>query len=117
MRGYISGGDLPSPRDTSKFPSHQVTEVVAAGATAVIEFINRFAGLARSVLIMNRDAANVATVIINNDRTNSFAIPAGLAIPINDMWLEQIEVTAGAAGAVNLLIEIVPANRIGISEV
>lgn len=113
MRGYLNS-DLPSPRDL-RLTSYQITEVVPAGGTTVIEFINKYLGLARSVLIMNRDPTNPCTVIINNDRINSFQIQPSSAIPINDMWLEQIEVAAGALGTVNLLAEIVPANKIGIS--
>ena len=111
MRGFILR-DLKPPKDV---PSRMIPITIAAGATRIIDIYNEFVCLGKSVLIMNRDAVNVNTVIVNNDRINPFNVTAGLSIPINDMWIEQIEVTAGAAGATTLLIEITDAKLLGIS--
>lgn len=85
-----------------------MARIVAAGATDIINFLQQFQGMARGISLLNRDGANAATYILNNDRASAINVPANSLISINDQWIEQIEITAGAAGAVQVTAEIVP---------
>lgn len=101
------------PRDDN-VRSYTTTVFVGIGLTRIINFKAEFRGIARAVSFVNRDAANVATVFINNDRINSFTIAANSTFNFNDQWCEQIEIVAGAAGGVNLFMEIVPEQELGL---
>jgi len=94
--------------------SYTTVITVPLGTTQIINFKAQFRGLARSVSFFNRDGANTATIILNNDRINSFTLAAASTFNANDQWMEQIEITAGAAGAVNAFIEIVPEEDLGL---
>ena len=107
MQGIILSDKLKSPRDLT-INSYTIQITVAAATTRIINFHNELRGLCRSVAIINRDAANSNTVIFNNDRINSVSVAANSTFNSNDQWTEQIEITAGAAGATNLFLEIVP---------
>ncbi len=96
-----------SPRDLS-LQSYSIPITVAAGATRVISPPNEFLAMCVSAAIQNQDAANQATAIINNDRINSFAVINGSPVSLSGQWIGQIEITAGAAAATVVLLEVVP---------
>ena len=100
-----------SARDLSLI-SGPIIQTIAIGATTRINYLMQFLGMARSVNFRNNDAANAATLIINNDRTNTINLPASGTFTINDQWVEQVEVVAGAAGTVVVTGEVV--NRDGL---
>jgi len=92
---------------------YQVERDVAAGATSVINFLQEFEGIAKFVLLDNRDAVNEATYRVNsraalarNIRVSSSRV-VGVAV-------ELLEVNAGAAGGVQVSAEIVPRKVLGI---
>lgn len=112
MQGLILGLKF-GPRDQN-LSSYTIPITILAGATRVVNFYAEFHGIARSIEVINRDAANTALVILNNDRINTFTIATSQQQGFNDQWCEQIEITAGAAGAVNLFIELVPNKDLGL---
>lgn len=95
------------PRDQSlvSFPKNSQAP---AGVRSIFNFWQLNLALARSVQVINQDAANAATVIINNDQSNPVNLPPSSSIGLSDQWVEQIEVTAGAAGRCDVLAELVP---------
>lgn len=115
MQGLLLG-NLPSPRST-EINSWTIPLTVAAGTTRIVNFYGEFRALARSIAFVNRDAANTCLVILNNDRINTFTIAPNSTFNFNDQWCEQVEIVAGAAGAVNLFLEVVPAKELGFSEI
>lgn len=114
MFGLILGLKV-GPRDT-KLSSYTIPITIPLGTTRVINFFSEFRGIARSVEVINRDAANTCLVILNNDQINTFTIAASNQQGFNDQWIEQIAITAGAAGAVNLFIELVPRADLGFGQ-
>ncbi len=115
MRGLTQQLKI-SPRD-QRLPSYPITVIVAAAANRIINFFNEFLGMATAVFILNRDGANAVTIVINNDQSTSFTIPANASYTINDQWVEQIEVTAGAAAVTVINAQMVLAKDIGLSEI
>ena len=111
MQGIIISNKLQSPRNTN-INSYTIQITVATGTTRIINFHNELRGLCRSFSVINRDGANANTVIINNDRINSVSVASNSTFNANDQWTEQLEVTAGAAGATNLFLEIVPDSQL-----
>lgn len=106
----VSGAILgvkKSPRDLSII-SYPISVTVALGTTQRVNWLQQFSGMARSVNFRNNDGANAATLIINNDRINTVNLPASGTFTLNDQWIEQVEVTAGAAGSVLVTGEVVP---------
>jgi len=104
---------LPSPR-AAQITVYPIVVSVAAATTRIIHYPTEFQGLAQGVLILNRDAANTITIIINDDRRNSFTISGGASIAFNDLWIEQIEVTAGAAGVTIIQAGVTPRRELNI---
>jgi len=82
--------------------------VCPAAVTTVLSFPNLVNGIARSVEISNNDVVNQATVRINGDRINVRTLGAGAFRSINDQWIVQLEILAGAANTVDVIGEIVP---------
>jgi len=115
MRGFTQLLRI-SPRD-ERLASSPITVIVAAGATRIINFFNEFLGMASSVIFINRDAANAMTIILNNDRSNAFTIPANGSFTLSEQWVEQVEITAGAAGVVIVNAQMVLGKDIGLSEI
>jgi len=113
MRGFTQQITL-SPQD-HRLPSHPITISVPVSTTRVVNFYNEFLAIASSVLVINRDATNPITVIINNDRANSFTIPANGSLSLEQQWVEQIEVVSAALGVVVILGQLVNAKTLGIS--
>lgn len=89
---------------------------VAAGVTSVVDFVGRFNGIAKSVLIDNLDAANVALYRLNSRSAEQRQVRANstrvLTVPI-----ELIEIIAGAAGAVQITAEVIPLSLIERSQI
>lgn len=112
MQGIILS--LPVGPRSEKVNSYTTSITVGIGLTRIINFKAEFRGIARSIAFVNRDAANTALIIINNDRINTFTIAANSTFNFNDQWCEQVEITAGAAGVVNLFIELVPEKQLGL---
>jgi len=96
-----------SPRDETVI-SYPVTINNPLAVTTRTSFPNQFRGFARSVLFINQDGVNAATIRINGITNSTINLPASASFSINDQWIADIEVLAGAAGAVIVLAEIVP---------
>lgn len=108
----ILGFGIPkAPRDQT-LQSYPVPIIVPIGTTRIIHFPSEFFGIARSLEISNNDGLNVATYRINNDRTNSKTLGVNNFRTISDMWIVQLEVIAGAAGTVDVTVELVPINEL-----
>jgi len=112
MQGLII--TLPFGPRNENVRSYNATIVVPAAALRIVNFKAEFRGIARSVSILNGDAANSITVFLNNDRINPLVLNASSQFNMNDMWIEQVELTAGAAGATRIFIEIVPESELGL---
>lgn len=82
--------------------------ICPAAVTTILNFPNLVNGIARSVEISNNDLANAATVRINGDRINVRTLGLNSFRSINDQWMVQLEIIAGAAGSVDVVAEIVP---------
>lgn len=113
MRGFTQQLKI-SPRDQS-LPSHPITVNIPISTTRIVNFFNEFLGMASSLQVLNRDGTNPITIIINDDRINSFTIPASASISFSDQWIEQIEIVTGAAGVTVLFIQITLGKDIGLS--
>lgn len=113
MQGYVLS--LPIGPRSEKVRSYTIPLTVGIGLTRIVNFMAEFRGIARSVAFFNRDAVNVATIILNNDRINTFTLASGGSFFLDDQWCEQVEIVAGPAGVVNVFAEIVPATELGIS--
>lgn len=95
-----------SPRDLSLI-SYPISEQVAAGVTRMISFPSIYHGLARSFVISNRDGANAAFIRINGITATQIRIPPSGSFPLNDQWVTDLEVIAGAAGITDVVCEVV----------
>ena len=95
------------PRDLS-LQTYNIPVNAPAAVTTVINFPTQFHAYAVSVAFQNLDAANQATIIINNDRINQIPLINGSPININTQWIVQVEIIAGAGGATTVLSECVP---------
>ncbi len=96
-----------SPRDTTLL-SYPVMVNFPAGVVTTIDTATQFNGIARSIQFVNQDGANAATARVNGVTSPAFNVPASGAIGFSDQWINQIQVTAGAAGAVIIMFEVVP---------
>lgn len=95
-----------SPRSLDLLP-YTITISIAAGVTRIINLPTEFNALGVSVTIQNLDAANVATVIINNDRINAKTVTSAHPFSASDINIVQVEVTAGAAAAAEIVLAVV----------
>ena len=91
-----------------KTVGHHVAQDIAAGATVVIDFKSSFQGLAKSVLIDNRDGVNVATYRVNSRGAILRTIRAASSRVLDDFPVELIEINAGAGDVVQVSAEVVP---------
>lgn len=114
MQGFLFS-IRKSPRDTS-LTSRPITVSVAVGTTRIVNFYGEFRGIASGLQVINRDGANAITIIVNNDRINAFTIPASGSVGMSDQWIEQIEITSGAAGVAILQAQLTPGNELGIGQ-
>lgn len=96
-----------NPRDLT-LQAYPLPFVCPAAVTTILNFPNLVNGIARSVEISNNDTTNPATIRLNGDRINVRTLGLNSFRTINDQWLVQIDVIAGALGAVDVVAEIVP---------
>lgn len=96
-----------NPRDLA-LQAYPLPFVCPAAVITNLNFPNLVNGIARSVEISNNDVANPALVRINGDRINVRTLAAGAFRAINDQWMVQLEIIAGAVGSVDVVAEIVP---------
>ena len=106
LNGYVIS---LSPRDFSLI-SYPISQQVAAGAVTTILFPSQFNGNARSILLSNRDGANAGFVRLNGLTSSQIRIPPSGSFAFSEQWINLIEITAGAAGIMDLAAEIVPLN-------
>lgn len=99
------------PKDLKLF-SYPVIVLVAAGVTRTIALAEEFNGAAISVQLINQDGTNNALARINGVTTAQFNVPASGAVGFTDQWINQIQVVAGALGAVVVMMQIVPSSEI-----
>lgn len=82
-------------------------------ATAVkINYMEKYNGLASSVLLDNQDAANSETVRINNG-LNTITIPASAFRTFDTSWVEQISLE-GASTNMQVSAQLVMRDQLGI---
>jgi len=108
INGFYLG---KSPRDESLF-SYPIPLSIPAGTTVRRSFINEFRGPARSIVISNRDGVNAAFIRYNGITSPQIRIPPSGSFPINDQWVTDIEVAAGAADSCDVIAEIVPQEQV-----
>lgn len=90
-----------------KLNTYTIPVVVLAGITRVVNLPTEFMALGVSVSVQNLDGANVATLIINNDRINPIPIVNGSPVNIGTQWLVQVEIIPGGGANTTLLFEVV----------
>lgn len=96
-----------SPRDLSLI-SYPISEQVGAGVTRIISFPTMYNGIARSVVLSNRDGANAGFIRINGITARQIRIPPTGSFPFSDQWVTDLEIIAGAAGIMDVVCEVVP---------
>ena len=99
------------PKDLNLF-SYPVIVIVAAGVTRVISTPEEFNGFGISVQMINQDGTNIALARINGITTPQFNIPASGSVGFTDMWISQIEIIAGALGAVVVQMQMVASEEV-----
>lgn len=95
-----------SPRSLDLLP-YTITISVAAGVTRIINLPTEFNALGISATFQNLDAVNNATIIINNDRINAKTITSTHPFSASEINIVQLEITAGAAAATEVVIAVV----------
>jgi len=108
----LNGFTISKPPKDLKLFSYPVLVLVAAGATRTISTPEEFNGFAISVQLINQDGTNNALGRINGVTTPQFNIPASGSIGFTDMWINQIQVVAGALGAVVVLMQMVVSEQV-----
>jgi predicted 3-demethylubiquinone-9 3-methyltransferase (glyoxalase superfamily) len=94
------------PSDTTA-ESTYVSDIVAAGAPATtVHYPAQYRSIAISVAIKNQDAVNPCTFSVNGQPAVSLS--AGADQNINNQSIVSVQVTAGAAGTVDLLAQVTP---------
>lgn len=96
-----------NPRDVN-LQAYPMPFVCPAAVTTILNFPNLVNGFARSVEISNNETVNTITVRINGDRMNVRTIGIGGFRTINDQWIVQLEIIAGALSSTDVVAEIVP---------
>lgn len=84
-----------------------VREDIAAGTMEVIDFVGRFDGIAKSILLDNRDTVNVATYRLNS-RADVLTTLRAASTRVLTVPVELIEINAGAADIVQMTAEVIP---------
>jgi len=95
-----------SPRALDLLP-YTITIDVPLGTTRVVSLPNEFGVVGIAATVQNLDSANVATVIVNNDRINSKTITSAHPFSLGEINIIQIEVTSGALAASEIVIAVV----------
>ena len=96
-----------NPRDLL-LQAYPLPFICPAGVSTILNFPNRVNGIARSIEVSNNDIVNAASFRINGDIINPKTLALGAFRTINDQWIVQVEVIAGAAASVDVTAEIVP---------
>ena len=99
------------PKDLELF-SYPVIVLVAAGVTRTIATPEEFNGYAISVQLINQDGTNNALARVNGITTPQFNIPASGQVGFTDMWINQVQVVAGALGAVVVMFQMVASEQV-----
>ena len=108
MPSVIQGFEvLTKPKDTSA-ESSPVFIQVPAGTTRTIVFPTEFNAIAISVAIINRDAANAGSFMVNNSTMTPVNLPASSRENFNDQSVVSVRITAGAAGVVDVFAQVTP---------
>jgi len=108
----LNGFVISRPPKDLKLFSYPVLVLVAAGATRTIATPEEFNGFAISVQLINQDGTNNALVRINGVTSPQFNLPASGAVGFTDMWINQIQVVAGALGAVVVQMQMVASEEV-----
>jgi len=95
-----------APKDLKLF-SYPVIVLVPAGVTRTIATPEEFNGYAISVQLINQDGTNNALARINGITTPQFNVPASGSIGFTDMWINQVQVVAGALAATVVMFQMV----------
>jgi len=103
----LNGFTISRPPKDLKLFSYPVIVLVAAGATRTIATAEEFNGFAISVQLINQDGTNNALARINGITTPQFNVPASGAVGFDDQWINQIQIVAGALGAVVVMMQMV----------
>ena len=112
MPFQLNGFTIARPPKDLKLFSYPVLVLVAAGTTRVISTPEEFNGFAISVQLVNQDGTNGALARINGVTTPQFNVPSSGSIGFTDMWINQIEVVAGALGAVVIMMQMVASEEV-----
>lgn len=108
MPSVINGFEvLTKPKDTQA-ESFPVFIQVPAGTTRTISFPTEFNGIAISVAIINRDAANAGSFQVNTTSGTAINLPASSRENFNDMNIITVQATAGAAGVIDIFAQVTP---------
>jgi len=108
----LNGFTIARPPKDLKLFSYPVIVLVAAGVTRTIATPEEFNGFAISVQLINQDGTNNALARINGVTTPQFNVPASGAVNFTDMWINQIQVVAGALGSVVVMMQMVASEEV-----
>lgn len=108
----LNGFTVARPPKDLKLFSYPVIVLVAAGAARTISTPEEFNGFAISVQLINQDGTNNALARINGVTTPQFNVPASGSVSFTDMWINQVQVVAGALGAVVVMFQMVVAEQV-----
>lgn len=104
----LNGFEINKPPKDLKLFSYPVIVEVLAGVTRTIATPEEFNGHAISISLVNQDGTNNALARINGVTTAQFNVPASGQVGFTDMWINQIQIIAGALGSVIVFLQIVP---------
>jgi len=108
----LNGFTIAKPPKDLKLFSYPVIVIVAAGVTRTIATPEEFNGYAISVQLINQDGTNNALARINGVTTPQFNVPASGSIGFTDMWINQVQIVAGALGAVVVMFQMVASQEV-----
>lgn len=80
--------------------------------TRTISTPEEFNGFAISVQLINQDGTNNGLARINGVTTPQFNIPASGSVGFTDMWINQIQIVAGALGAIVVQMQMVASEEV-----
>ena len=108
----LNGFTIATPPKDLKLFSYPVIVIVAAGVTRTVSTPEEFNGFATSVQIINQDGTNNALARVNGITTPQFKVPASGSIGFVDMWINQVQIVAGALGSVVLMFQMVATEQV-----
>lgn len=83
-----------------------VSVIIAAGTSRTISFTQEFFGKAVSLIITNLDGANTATYQVGGTSRPTLTLAANAFRTFDDAKIDQLDITAGAAGAVQVQAQV-----------